>query len=64
MGVSTAVAYQTLDTKAAFYFMSICKVNDRTVIIRMDSAVSPAFADGTEFCLGPVSIHVGIENKF
>lgn len=64
MGVSTAVANQTLNTKAGFYFMSIGKVNDRTVIIRMDSAVSPALADGTDFRLVPISIHVGIENKF
>ena len=64
MGVSTAAAYQTLDTKAAFYFTSIYKVNDRTVIIRMDPAVSPTFADGAEFWLVSVSIHEGIKNKF
>ena len=64
MSVSTAVAYKTLDTKAAFYFMSISKVDDRTVVIRMNPAVSLTFADGTDFLLGLVIIHAGIENKF
>lgn len=64
MGVSATVTYKTLDTKAAFYFMSIFKVNDRTVIIRMNPAVSLTFAEGTDFQLRQVSIHAGIENKF
>ena len=64
MGVATAVAYKTFYTKAAFHFLSISKVNDRTVIIRMNPAVSLTFADGTDFLLRLVIIHAGIENKF
>lgn len=64
MSMSTAVAYKTLDTKAAFNFMPIFKVNDRTVIIRMNPAVSLTITDGTDFQLRLVIIHVGIENKF
>lgn len=64
MSVSAAAAYKTLNTKAAFHFLSISKVDDRTVIIRMNPAVSLTFADGADFRLGLVIIHAGIENKF
>jgi len=64
MSVATAAAYKTFYTKAAFHFMPAFKVNDRTVIIRMNAAVSLTFTDGADFRLRLVIIHVGIENKF
>lgn len=64
MSVATAAAYKTFYTKAAFHFMSISKVNNRTVIIRMNATVSLTFTDGADFRLRLVIIHVGIENKF
>ena len=64
MSVSTAAAYKTFYTKAAFHFMPIFKVNDRTVIIRMNTAVALTFTERTDFWMRLVMIHVGIENRF
>ena len=64
MSMSAAVAYKTFYTNTAFHFKSIFKVNDRTVIIRMNTAVALTFTERTDFWMRLVMIHVGIENRF
>ena len=64
MSMITAFAEYTHDAEMLFLLSAGQKVNDGSVIIIMNMAVSATSTDGTSFQLRLKLLHVGVEERF